>query len=90
LNLPPAVVACYQRSGISHLFAWQAECLEKASASGKLISYLEFREKKNLFINRKTKLHLFCSRFSDLKMFLYQIVFVFQLQQVKQSSLNYS
>jgi hypothetical protein len=69
LNLPPAVVACYQRSGISHLFAWQAECLEKASASGKLISYFEFREKKNLFINRKTKLHLFCSRFSDLKFF---------------------
>ncbi len=39
LNLPPAVVACYQRSGISHLFAWQAECLEKASASGELILY---------------------------------------------------
>jgi len=34
LNLPPAVIACYQRSGITHLFAWQAECLEKASASG--------------------------------------------------------
>ncbi|CAF0888053.1 unnamed protein product [Adineta ricciae] len=35
LNLPPAVVACYQRAGISHLFAWQADCLEKASSSGK-------------------------------------------------------
>ncbi|CAF2671985.1 unnamed protein product [Rotaria sp. Silwood2] len=35
LNLPTAVINCYQRSGISHLFAWQAECLEKASASGK-------------------------------------------------------
>jgi hypothetical protein len=34
LNLPPAVIACYQRSGITDLFAWQAECLEKASASG--------------------------------------------------------
>ncbi len=34
LNLPPAVVACYQRLGISYLFGWQAECLEKASASG--------------------------------------------------------
>ncbi|CAF1182561.1 unnamed protein product [Rotaria sordida] len=35
LNLPTAVINCYQRSGISHLFAWQAECIEKASASGK-------------------------------------------------------
>ncbi|CAF4165183.1 unnamed protein product, partial [Rotaria magnacalcarata] len=35
LNLPSAVINCYQRFGISHLFAWQAECLEKAGASGK-------------------------------------------------------
>lgn len=34
LNLPPAVIACYHRLGISHLFAWQAECLQKASARG--------------------------------------------------------
>jgi len=31
LNLPPAVIACYQRAGITDLFSWQAECLEKAS-----------------------------------------------------------
>lgn len=31
LHLPPAIVACYQRVGVTHLFAWQAECLEKAS-----------------------------------------------------------
>ncbi|CAF1107116.1 unnamed protein product [Rotaria sp. Silwood1] len=35
LNLPIAVINCYQRFGITHLFAWQAECLEKASANGK-------------------------------------------------------
>ena len=33
LHLPPAIVACYQRAGVSHLFAWQAECLLKASGS---------------------------------------------------------
>jgi hypothetical protein len=39
LNLPPAIIACYQRSGITHLFAWQAECLEKASTSGEYINF---------------------------------------------------
>ncbi|CAF3835924.1 unnamed protein product [Rotaria sp. Silwood1] len=33
LKLPPAVIAYYQRSGILHLFAWQADCLEKANSS---------------------------------------------------------
>jgi hypothetical protein len=33
LHLPPAIVACYHRVGVTHLFAWQAECLEKASGS---------------------------------------------------------
>ena len=34
MNLPSAVIDYYQRTGISHLFAWQAECLEKASSNG--------------------------------------------------------
>jgi DNA polymerase theta len=76
LNLPSAIIACYQRAGISHLFAWQAECLEKASASGELIHSYQF----NLFslINRKKKFYLFCTRFVffSLKLFSFLNPFV--------------
>jgi hypothetical protein len=34
LDLPMDIVACYQHVGITHLFAWQAECLNKAFANG--------------------------------------------------------
>jgi hypothetical protein len=77
LNLPPAVIACYQRSGISHLFAWQAECLERASASGEYIHLFQFHLNKFLFLYRKTKFHLFRTRFICFKTFYFhQILFV--------------
>ena len=45
LNLPPAVIACYHRLGISHLFAWQAECLQKASTRGEYDRQRDSRER---------------------------------------------
>jgi hypothetical protein len=49
LNLSPAITACYQRSGISHLFSWQADCLEKANASGEYIHLFQFHSDKAFF-----------------------------------------
>jgi DNA polymerase theta len=64
LNLPPAVIACYQRSGISHLFAWQAECLEKASASGTHIPIFQF------YLNNLFKLFI---QENEISSFLLQV-----------------
>lgn len=65
LQLPPRIVACYQRAGISSLFSWQAECLSQASANSKTTiekrNFIFSAPGETLFFSFRIDFICFCS-----------------------------